>query len=81
MESESNTAICPTCKGDGRILFMWDRPGGAPGNGWGGCPDCEAGHAYDAAAKAETDAALEKFATNFAPYKELFEAFVQEQSA
>lgn len=49
---------CSTCAGDGRILFMWPRMGGPPGNGWGGCPDCKAGRDYDAALKAETDACL-----------------------
>jgi hypothetical protein len=45
--------ICGTCRDEGRILAMWDRPGGPPGNGYVGCPDCEAGRKYTEAMQAE----------------------------
>jgi hypothetical protein len=30
---------CPSC-GKAMVLHMWDRPGGAPGNGWA-CTNCK----------------------------------------
>ena len=56
--------MCPTCGDTGKVLTLWDRPGGPPGNGYVGCPDCPNGAAYAAAVKAETDAALSKFSSN-----------------
>jgi hypothetical protein len=58
---KNQTAACLTCNGTGRILAVWDRAGGPPGNGYIGCPDCAAGAAYDAAVQAETEAALLAF--------------------
>jgi hypothetical protein len=52
--TDSDTARCTTCGGDGRILVFYARgPASPPGNHWVGCPDCEAGRAYDVALRAE----------------------------
>ena len=55
---------CPTCHDDGKILAMWERPGGPPGNGYVGCPHCTAGRAYDAAVQREIDKMRTKFRSN-----------------
>lgn len=46
---------CKTCNNTGRVLQFWDRPGGPPGNGWSGCPDCEKDRSYAEAARRERD--------------------------
>lgn len=40
-QQQTTNPMCETCKGTKQVLFMWDRPGGAPGNGYGPCPACQ----------------------------------------
>ena len=44
MTDSLTTKTCKTCLGTRRVLHMWDRPGGSPGNGWGPCFDCAKTH-------------------------------------
>jgi hypothetical protein len=39
-EGDENRGTCPTCHGEKRILHIYERPGGPPGNQWIDCPDC-----------------------------------------
>jgi hypothetical protein len=64
---QPDTTVCGTCRDEGRILAMWDRPGGPPGNGYVGCPHCEKGHAYTEAIQKETERCLRAERTGWAP--------------
>lgn len=40
--SPKEATPCPECKGEGRILFVYERgPNSPPGNGYGLCPTCQ----------------------------------------
>lgn len=51
---------CRTCDDVGKVLAIWDRVGGPPGNGEIGCPDCQKGRAWIAGAAANLDAGLKR---------------------
>jgi len=38
---EDAVVQCSRCAGTGRVMWMWDRPNGPPGNGFGPCPVCQ----------------------------------------
>lgn len=57
--SREQTTPCVTCDGEARILAFFDRgPESPPGNHWIGCPDCEAGRAYDEKLRAEAEVGM-----------------------
>ena len=64
---QPDTTVCSTCRDEGRILAMWDRPGGPPGNGYVGCPYCEKGRAYTEAIQKEMERCLQAERTGWAP--------------
>lgn len=53
MTEEVTEPVCETCRGEGKILHFYDRPGGPPGNTYVGCPKCEAGRRYNLLLEAE----------------------------
>jgi len=64
-DRSDQTTKCATCQDSGKVLAMWERPGGPPGNGYVGCPDCPAGHTYNEAIKREVEEALSKANSNW----------------
>lgn len=64
-----SSPLCPTCKGEGRILTMWERgPRSPPGNGYVGCPHCPAGREYDKRLAAELAGHLVQTTSNSAAW-------------
>ena len=43
LQSALRPPVCGTCKGDRRILHIYERPPGPPGNAWMPCPNCTQG--------------------------------------